>query len=354
MVIRFLIISFLLLFLVSCEHNYSSDASQDLDDIADYECAAILIDTLIPANNTNGNFSWSHFSLGKHKGAGSNSNLYATPILTYFIENSPKTECITAVQQGFKDWESSGMCLKFERVNKKEEADFRIKFDLSKSYSVATIGNPSKYAIDTPAITFHKAYTLEYGYHIVLHEIGHVLGLEHEHRNIHCPFVGNWDTTALLVQFSPMNRTDILNQIIRPIREDYSRSAFWDSNSVMNYSFDAACIKGRKTPFVAKGLISEEDKAFVQKRYQYLCEELPMKRDPKASNENSSARYFIANETAFYTFDTTDFAAFQLYKENKSGLIKLNPHHTNDSVFSTEKLNFKLESKTKYYIINKN
>jgi hypothetical protein len=78
-----------------------------------------------------------------------------------------------------------------------------------------------------------------------LHEIGHTLGLEHEHQN---PFAGiEWDEEAVYASLSqPPNGWDRAKthwNIIRKISPDEVQGSSWDPESVMHYPIGRGLIR---------------------------------------------------------------------------------------------------------------
>ncbi len=83
------------------------------------------------------------------------------------------------------------------------------------------------------------------GLDTAIHEIGHTLGLPHEHQNPNAGIV--WDEDAVYDYFGgpPNNwpRQTTLWNIIRKIPPDTVQGSHWDPDSVMHYSFRAGLIR---------------------------------------------------------------------------------------------------------------
>jgi hypothetical protein len=145
-------------------------------------------------------------------------------------------------------------------------AEIRISFDESSgswSYvgrdSVAIVGN-------TDAATMNLAWVDEAN---VLHQFGHVLGLQHEHQNPFEPVP--WDREAVYATFTAppysWNRETIEFNILRPYpRDAYPIAKPFDPQSVMLYAFADDLTEG-DVRLVAGTRLSDGDKTFIAKLY---------------------------------------------------------------------------------------
>ncbi len=164
--------------------------------------------------------------------------------LRYFFMSGPEPQR-QAVREAFVTWKDLGIGLEFSEVIDRGEAEVRIAFDQndgSWSYvgrDVLGIGAAK------PTMNFGWDLTDDYGTTTALHEIGHTLGLPHEHQN---PFAGIvWDDPKVYAYFSgpPNNwsREQTFSNVLRKITAAEVEGSDWDPNSVMEYEFPSGLIK---------------------------------------------------------------------------------------------------------------
>ncbi|MEQ9442435.1 MAG: M12 family metallopeptidase [Cyclobacteriaceae bacterium] len=183
------------------------------------------------------------------------------------------------VRQAFDLWKSLGIGLEFEEVNDREDAEVRIGFmqgDGAWSY----IGT---YVLEIGAgqrtMNFGWDLTGNDGMDTALHEIGHTLGLPHEHQNPNAGII--WDEEAVYAALAapPNNwsRETTFHNIIRKIDPDTVQGSNWDPDSIMHYPFGPGLIlkpeeyQGGIDP--EEGL-SERDIQWIKTFYPPLEEEL--------------------------------------------------------------------------------
>jgi Astacin (Peptidase family M12A) len=200
-------------------------------------------------------------------------------VLHYFFLDGPEPQR-QAVRNAFKEWKELGIGLEFEEVDDRGEAEVRIAFDQndgSWSYvgrDVLGIGAAE------PTMNFGWDLTDDYGRTTALHEIGHTLGLPHEHQN---PFAGIvWDEPEVYEYFAgPPNRwsrQQTFHNVLRKLDRTEVEGSEWDPDSVMEYWFPQGLItepaqyRGGLNP---PGGLSDTDKEWVRKWFPPLAPAIP-------------------------------------------------------------------------------
>ncbi len=152
------------------------------------------------------------------------------------------------VRKAFGIWKKLGIGLNFEEVKNREEAEIRIGFmedDGSWSYVGREILNQK---VNNRTMNFGWNIAVadpHNGIDTAVHEIGHTLGLQHEHQN---PFAGIvWDEEAVYASLGgePNNwdRDTTFENIIKKLDKKEVNGSTWDPNSIMHYPFEAGLIK---------------------------------------------------------------------------------------------------------------
>ena len=155
---------------------------------------------------------------------------------------------LEVVRKAFNIWKKLGVGLDFVEVKNREEAEIRVGFmddDGSWSYVGREVLGQKV-----------NARTMNFGWNIAVsdphngidtavHEIGHTLGLQHEHQN---PFAGIvWDEEAVYASLgAPPNSWDretTFENIIKKLDKKEVNGSNWDPDSVMHYPFEAGLIK---------------------------------------------------------------------------------------------------------------
>lgn len=182
------------------------------------------------------------------------------------------------VRKGFHAWKELGIGLEFREVDTRDEAEVRIGF---------MQGDGSWSYVGTQVLDYGPAKrTMNFGWRLqgssgldtAIHEIGHTLGLNHEHQNPNAGIV--WNEPAVYEDLSgpPNNWTDekIHYNILRKIPPDEVQGSSWDPDSVMHYPFKAGLIaqpeKFRTQPLRPRGGLSERDRAWIRTFYPPLDE----------------------------------------------------------------------------------
>ncbi len=179
------------------------------------------------------------------------------------------------VVDAFATWKGLPIGLELIEVDSANEAELRISFDRSESSSWSLVGRDALGASATEA-TMNFGWQLSgwsYGRDTALHEIGHALGLPHEHQNPAAGIV--WNEPAVLAHFAgPPNswdEADIRWNILRKIPPDTVQGSTWDPDSVMHYQFEAGLIdlpvQYRNQPLIPAGGLSARDVEWVKTFY---------------------------------------------------------------------------------------
>lgn len=200
-------------------------------------------------------------------------------LLHYWFDGGPEPQR-EAVRNAFSEWKGLGIGLEFVEVAHRSEAEVRIAFDQadgSWSYvgrDVLGIGQ------DEPTMNFGWDLTDDYGHSTALHEIGHTLGLPHEHQN---PFAGIlWNEQKVYDFFGgPPNNwshDQTFHNVLRKLDPHEVEGSQWDPDSVMEYWFPAGLIQkpakyqaGLNPP----GGLSELDKEWVKRWFPPLTPTVP-------------------------------------------------------------------------------
>jgi Astacin (Peptidase family M12A) len=178
------------------------------------------------------------------------------------------------VRNAFDRWKAQDIGLEFVEVTSREEAEIRVGFmegDGSWSYMGRQI-------LDRGV----NERTMNFGWDLLrsareadtaLHEIGHTLGLPHEHQNPNAGIV--WDEEKVYANLGgpPNNwpRDKTFWNILRKIEPDAVQGSNWDPDSIMHYPFPAGLIlepeRFRTQPLRPAGGLSPRDLAWVRAFY---------------------------------------------------------------------------------------
>lgn len=201
-------------------------------------------------------------------------------VLHYWFLDGPAPQK-EAVRQAFKEWKDLGIGLEFTEVADRSESEVRIAFDQADG-SWSYVGRDVlSISTNEPTMNFGWDLTDDYGRTTALHEIGHTLGMPHEHQN---PFAGIvWDEPKVYAYFTgaPNHWTpeQTLHNVLRKIDTTEVEGSPWDPDSVMEYWFPAGLIKEParfKTGLNPPGGLSNADKEWVRKFFPALEPTVPV------------------------------------------------------------------------------
>ncbi|HPY40209.1 MAG TPA: M12 family metallopeptidase [Thiolinea sp.] len=176
------------------------------------------------------------------------------------------------IRQAFKAWKDLGINLDFKEVSDRRNAIIRVGFmegDGSWSY----VGTDCKTIKDSNQRTMNIGWDQANDFTTYLHEVGHALGLTHEHQSAKAGIV--WNTQAVYKYFrgDPNYWEDayIKSNILDKVHPDQVQASAWDPDSCMHYDFNAGLIdqpeKYRSQPLRPKGGLSARDKEWVKTFY---------------------------------------------------------------------------------------
>lgn len=175
------------------------------------------------------------------------------------------------VRDAFAEWASLNIGIEFNEVDSPSEAEVRIGF-VHGDGSWSWLG---RRLLDEPT----TARTMNFGWDLTtdpdtaLHEIGHTLGMPHEHQN---PIAGiEWDEeavyTALAKPPNRWSREKTRYNILRKLPEDAVDGSRWDKDSIMHYPFGPGLIlepkRYRTEALVPAGGLSTTDKRWAKRWY---------------------------------------------------------------------------------------
>jgi len=181
-----------------------------------------------------------------------------------------------AVRQAFTTWKDLGIGLVFREVTNASEAEIRIGFDQDDgSWSYVgrdVLGIPQ----NERTMNFGWDLTTTYGGTTALHEIGHTLGMPHEHQNPNAGIV--WDEEAVYAFLGgPPNswpREQTFNNVLRKLDAAEVTGSQWDWRSVMEDDFPAGLIL-QPAEFATTGVhppggLSDVDEQYMLSWYHAL------------------------------------------------------------------------------------
>ena len=183
------------------------------------------------------------------------------------------------VRTAFQKWKDLGIGLTFGEVDDRTQAEFRIGFERGDGYWSFLGRGVLDHGFNDRTMNFgRKLAQRPNGEDTALHEIGHSLGLPHEHQS---PFAGiTWNDEAVYAALArPPNRWSrqrTFFNIIRKIPADAVQGSNWDRNSIMHYRFEAGMIDQPED--LREGLepqpdLSDRDKIWIRNYYPPLEED---------------------------------------------------------------------------------
>jgi hypothetical protein len=183
-------------------------------------------------------------------------------------------EQAAVIRVAFGQWKAVGIGLNFQEVTDLSEAEIRIGYSEADGSSASMVGRDVlTVPLNEPTTVYGWDLRSFYGHGTALHELGHVLGMEHEHQS---PFAGiQWHEDAVYSALGqPPNSWDrqtIFHNILEKLDPQQVTGSAWDPDSIMEYEFQPGLIavpqRYDQEGLTPPGVLSKADKDWAAKWY---------------------------------------------------------------------------------------
>lgn len=178
-------------------------------------------------------------------------------------------------RDGVKAWIDLGIGLKFEEVQNRADAELRIAFQRNDGHWSYIGRDVLDQGVDVATMNLDPTAG-NFDWETAAHELGHSMGLPHEHQNPKAGIVWNEEAVyaALALPPNSWSRETTFHNIIRKIDADTVQGSNWDKDSVMHYPFEVGLIESpteyRTRALQPAGGLSARDREWIRAFYPPL------------------------------------------------------------------------------------
>lgn len=161
-----------------------------------------------------------------------------------FSDDSYATYAIECLEAAAHLWNEGDVGVQFERVADHERATFRLVYEHQHGATIAKAFPPNAVAYGQPRLIVFPASIGQTGYcdnlvGVFCHELGHVLGLRHEHKE-DAPSVlwGEANPLSVMNYFNDPKQFKIDDNDLKEVRDFYAyRGTHWMGLSIVDVDF---------------------------------------------------------------------------------------------------------------------